>query len=54
MIISGGENIYPTEVESALSDHPAVEEVAAIGVRTTNGRVRQGLRRAGEGDAPEL
>lgn len=32
MIISGGENIYPTEVESALSDHPAVEEVAAIGV----------------------
>jgi acyl-CoA synthetase (AMP-forming)/AMP-acid ligase II len=32
MIISGGENIYPTEVESALSDHPAVGEVAVIGV----------------------
>jgi acyl-CoA synthetase (AMP-forming)/AMP-acid ligase II len=32
MIISGGENVYPAEVESALSDHPAIAEVAVIGV----------------------
>jgi long-chain acyl-CoA synthetase len=32
MIISGGENIYPREVEEILYRHPAVEEVAVIGV----------------------
>ena len=32
MIISGGENIYPSEVESMLSGHHAVKDVAVIGV----------------------
>lgn len=32
MLISGGENVYPAEVENALGDHPAVLEVAVIGV----------------------
>ena len=32
MIISGGVNIYPQETENRLSDHPAVEDVAVIGV----------------------
>jgi long-chain acyl-CoA synthetase len=32
MIISGGENIYSVEVESALQSHPDVVEVAVYGV----------------------
>ena len=32
MIVTGGENVYPIEVEEALAHHPAVEEVAVIGV----------------------
>lgn len=32
MIVSGGENVYPTEVESLLAEHPAVREVSVIGV----------------------
>lgn len=33
MIISGGENISPVEIESILSLHPAVDEVAVVGLR---------------------
>ena len=32
MIISGGENVYPAQVESAIYGHPAIAEVAVIGV----------------------
>lgn len=32
MIVSGGENVYPAEVENALFSHPAIADVAVIGV----------------------
>jgi len=32
MYVSGGENVYPAEVEDAIADHPGVEEVVVIGV----------------------
>ena len=32
MIISGGVNIYPAEIETVLAEHPAVADVAVIGV----------------------
>ena len=31
MIITGGENVYPTEVEAVLARHPAVRDVAVVG-----------------------
>ena len=32
MIISGGENVYPAEIEEVLHEHEAVDEVAVVGV----------------------
>jgi fatty-acyl-CoA synthase len=36
MIISGGENIYPSEVEAVLAAHPAVQDVAVVGMPDAN------------------
>ena len=32
MIVTGAENVYPAEVESTLTGHPDVSEVAVIGI----------------------
>src|ERR1700756_2236317 len=32
MIISGGENVYPSEVEQVVGAHPKVKDVAVIGI----------------------
>ncbi|MDF2837869.1 MAG: AMP-dependent synthetase and ligase, partial [Paenibacillus sp.] len=31
MIVSGGENVYPADVEQAIAEHPLIEEAAVIG-----------------------
>jgi bile acid-coenzyme A ligase len=33
LIISGGANVYPAEVESALADHPGIADVVVLGLR---------------------
>ncbi len=43
MIVSGGENVFPREVEDLLADHPDIEEAAVVGV------ARRELRPAAEG-----
>jgi fatty-acyl-CoA synthase len=42
MIISGGENVFPREVEDLLAQHPEIEEVAVMGV--SDGKFGQRLR----------
>ena len=32
VIVSGGENIYPVEIENFISEHPKVKDVAVIGL----------------------
>jgi acyl-CoA synthetase (AMP-forming)/AMP-acid ligase II len=32
MIISGGQNVYPADIEAVLATHPAVSEIAVVGV----------------------
>ena len=44
MIVSGGENVYPIEVENVLSDHPAVHQCAVIGIpHATRGEAVHGV-----------
>ena len=56
MIISGGENVYPREVEETLHAHPAVREAAVIGVpdEVWGEAVRAIVVAAGEATPEEL
>ncbi|HEY0642921.1 MAG TPA: AMP-binding protein [Nocardioides sp.] len=56
MIVSGGENVFPQEVEDCLAGHERVHEVAAVGVHDDDygQRLRAFVVRAGEVTADEL
>ena len=52
MIISGGENIYPAEVEAVIAEHAAVSSVAVIGVSDDKwGEVPQAIVTLREGES---
>ncbi|MEU9060898.1 long-chain fatty acid--CoA ligase [Streptomyces sp. NPDC048430] len=54
MILSGGENIYPAEVENALLAHPDIAECAVIGVPDEKwGEVPRAVVVAHEGTTPD-
>ncbi len=54
MIVSGGENVYPAEVENALMAHPRVADVAVIGVPDDKwGEVPKAIVVATDGPAPD-
>jgi len=53
MIVSGGENIYPAEIENALMAHPGVADVAVIGIPSERwGETPLALIIAAEGTDP--
>jgi acyl-CoA synthetase (AMP-forming)/AMP-acid ligase II len=53
MVIRGGENIYPREIEQVLFDHPGVADVAVVGVPDpTWGEQVAAFVRAATGPAP--
>jgi acyl-CoA synthetase (AMP-forming)/AMP-acid ligase II len=54
MIVSGGENVFPREVEDLLSEHPAVADVAVIGVddEQFGQRLKAFVVPRGDGDKP--
>lgn len=54
MIISGGENVYPVEVEQALYQHPLVVEAAVVGLRDDRwGEVPLAVVACGSGEQPD-
>ena len=54
MIVSGGENVYPREVEDLLADHPDVAEVAVVGVEDEDyGQRLKAFVVAAEGASPD-
>ena len=54
MIISGGENIHPVEVEDVLASHPGVREVAVSARRTSDSAQRVVAVVVGDATAEEL
>ncbi|AFK55912.1 AMP-binding protein [Tistrella mobilis] len=56
MIITGGENVYPIEVEDVIIDHPQVAAVAVVGIPDPvwGERVTAVVEPAADGTAPEL
>ena len=57
MIVSGGENVYPLEVEEVLLHHPGVADAAVVGVpdeRFGQALVAHVVPRAGGADPDEL
>jgi malonyl-CoA/methylmalonyl-CoA synthetase len=55
LIITGGHNVYPAEVEAVLAQHPSVAEVAVIGVPSTEWGESVVAYVVGHGDgAPDL
>ena len=53
MIIRGGENLFPAEIEAALLEHPAVAEVAVAGIPNKKwGEIVAAFLRLAEGAAP--
>ncbi|WP_164212859.1 AMP-binding enzyme, partial [Stenotrophomonas maltophilia] len=56
MIVSGGENVYSTEVENAICRHPAVAQCAVIGIPDAKwGEAVHAIvvPRAGNGSSPK-